>query len=173
MHLGVHRLAEVAPASAVGERYQPRGFLTEKRAQFLWLRSVAISLTARDQAATHESVDAGWAYWVELFEGQELLWYAQRLPLRFEERLVRRLEQCASLDQTERESYGMSHAQKSAELLHRWGLPKAFEDTLRLIREDSISRSKAPSPRPCKLPGPGLPGCWNSPAWMPGSRPET
>lgn len=133
VQLGVRRLAEVALTAAVAQRHTALGFLEPQAAEYLWQRSMAVALCARDVAEAGDEVDPGWAYMVGLFEGLGLLWFAQRLPRRFLDRVGQLMALGADLEGAERRVLTTSHARRGAQLLESWGLPSIYADALRLL----------------------------------------
>lgn len=133
LQLGVRRLAEIALTAAIAQRHTARGFLGPAQAEYLWQRSLAVALCARDIAESRADIDPGWAYTAGLFEGLGLLWFTQRLPRRFLDRVGQLVAMGASLELAERRVLTASHALRGAQLLDSWGLPSLHGDTLRLL----------------------------------------
>ncbi|MHC4375351.1 MAG: HDOD domain-containing protein [Planctomycetota bacterium] len=133
LQLGVKRLAEIALTAAMAQRHTARGFLEPSQALYLWQRSLAVALCARDDAEARADVDPGWAYMVGLFEGLGLLWFAQRLPQRFLVRVGQLVAMGTQLELAERRVLTSSHALRGAQLLDAWGLPSIYGDALRLL----------------------------------------
>ena len=144
VHLGVRRLAEIALTAAMAQRHAALGFLEPAQATFLWQRSLAVALCARDAAETRDDVDPAWAYMVGLFEGLGLLWFAQRLPGRFLRRVGQLVAMGTPLELAERRVLTTSHALRGAHLLDEWGLPSIYGDALRLL--DGPPRNGAAPP---------------------------
>lgn len=133
LQLGVQRLAEIALTAALAQRHTARGFLEPAQADYLWQRSMAVALCARDEAELSEEVDPGWAYMVGLFEGLGLLWFTQRLPQRFLDRVGQWVANGTPLEVAERRVLTASHALRGAQLLDAWGLPNIYGNALRLL----------------------------------------